>query len=61
MQRVLSGLEEQELRNRVRHMDASETAVMCEEIPTVALLNEISRRCTLHEQQIAECKGVLEM
>ena len=60
MQRLLSGMEEQEIRDRIKRMDAVEIATACEEIPTTALLAELTRRCTMYEQQIAECRGVLE-
>lgn len=44
MQRILSDLEEQEIRVRTQNMDAAEVAVACEEIPTAALMNELARR-----------------
>lgn len=61
MQRLLSGMEEQEIRDRIKRMDAVEIATACEEIPTAVLVEEITKRLASHEQKIAECRGVLEM
>ena len=61
MNRVLSEIEQLAIQNRVKSMDASEIECACRVVPTNVLLNEINRRFTLQEQQIAECKGALEM